>query len=642
VTETTTTAAVPDRLYAALTVSRVDETGPRRRFAGLATTPTPDRRGDVIDPTGLRFANPISLLLHHDVERPIGFATLGAATEAGVAFEAELADVDEPGPVRDRITEAWQSIKAGLLRGVSIGILRRHADCSPLRGGGQRIKAAEIVELSVVTIPMNREASILTIKALDSAAFGLPVAGVPAPARVPTMNLNETAGESILKWETTRANHVERIESMITDAETRGETLNPDQATEYENLKKSITDIDAHLDRLRERESLLKVRAVAPPAPPEPLRPRAVAPSPFMVTRSAVPKGTAFTRYAMALAASKGNRSEALEFSKQWRDSTPEVELVLKAAVAAGTTTDAVWAGPLVPMRTMAEEFMELLRPATIIGRIPGLRRVPFNTNVPIQTGGGTYGWVGQGAPKPVTSLTFGTVGLGITKCAGIIVLTEELVRVSSPSAEAVCRADMIAGIAQFLDAEFVDPAKAGVTNVAPASILNGITPIASGGPTAADAVQDLNALIAAHIAAGRSLGSAVLLMSEKNAFALASSLTLYGSTLFPGLSQTGGNVFGVSTVTSSTMGTNIALIDPSTILLADDGQTVLDSSREASVQMDSAPDNPALATTVTVSLWQHNLVGLRAERFINWKRGVTAGVHYVSGADYSGAVVTP
>jgi hypothetical protein len=35
-------------------------------------------------------------------------------------------------------------------------------------------------------------------------------------------------------------------------------------------------------------------------------------------------------------------------------------------------------------------------------------------------------------------------------------------------------------------------------------------------------------------------------------------------------------------------------------------------------------------------SLWQHNLVGLRAERFINWKRGRDAAVHYVSGASYA------
>jgi hypothetical protein len=73
-------------------------------------------------------------------------------------------------------------------------------------------------------------------------------------------------------------------------------------------------------------------------------------------------KGTAFTRYAMALAASKGNLVQAAETAKQWKESTPEVERVLKAAVAAGTTTDSAWASPLVDYRMMAEEFIELLR----------------------------------------------------------------------------------------------------------------------------------------------------------------------------------------------------------------------------------------------------------------------------------------
>ena len=58
-----------------------------------------------------------------------------------------------------------------------------------------------------------------------------------------------------------------------------------------------------------------------------------------------------------------------------------------KAAVAVGTTTDATWAGPLVVTQPL-NEFLELLRPRTLLGRIPGLRQVPFNVSVPTQTTG--------------------------------------------------------------------------------------------------------------------------------------------------------------------------------------------------------------------------------------------------------------
>jgi hypothetical protein len=85
----------------------------------------------------------------------------------------------------------------------------------------------------------------------------------------------------------------------------------------------------------------------------------------------------------------------------------------------------------------------------------------------------------------------------------------------------------------------------------------------------------------------------------------------------------------GIQVVPSQAMGTTVALVQPDCILYADDGGVTIDVSQEASVQMDTAPDNPALATTVFTSLWQNNLVGLRAERFINWKKARNGCVQY-------------
>ncbi|MNG11437.1 hypothetical protein D3C84_949820 [compost metagenome] len=57
-----------------------------------------------------------------------------------------------------------------------------------------------------------------------------------------------------------------------------------------------------------------------------------------------------------------------------------------------------------------------------------------------------------------------------------------------------------------------------------------------------------------------------------------------------------------------------------------------LDVSREASLQMDSAPADGAQEL---VSLWQNNMVALRAERFINWKRRRPQAVGYIDSANY-------
>jgi HK97 family phage major capsid protein len=325
-----------------------------------------------------------------------------------------------------------------------------------------------------------------------------------------------------------------------------------------------------------------------------------------------------------------GNLFEAAEYAKRWNDSTPEVALYLKAAVAAGTTTDATWAAPLIN-QNIANDFIELLRPATILGKIPGLRMVPFNTKVPSQTAGGTYGWVGEAKPKPVTKLAFSSTSLGITKVAGILVLTEELVRLSNPSAEALVRADMIAGIAQFLDSQFIDPAVAAVTGVNPASITNGA-------PTAAattSPLADIMGLISHFATNNIAVGGVTFIMSAANALSLSFRTNLDGSPQFPGIGIDGGNYRGLTFITSQAAGTNVIALQPALILYADDGGVTIDASREASLQMDSAPASPADATTVFVSLWQTNTVGLRAERFVNWNKASANAVKYLTAAAY-------
>jgi hypothetical protein len=92
---------------------------------------------------------------------------------------------------------------------------------------------------------------------------------------------------------------------------------------------------------------------------------------------------------------------------------------------------------------------------------------------------------------------------------------------------------------------------------------------------------------------------------------------------------------YRVDLVPTPAAGTNLILIDPTAIVYADDGDNRIDRSTVAALQMDSAPTNPADATAVLVSLWQHNLIGLKVEQTINWQRGRDEAVAYVEDADY-------
>jgi HK97 family phage prohead protease len=180
-----------NRAFSILEVKSVDEE--KRIIRGVATTPTVDRVGDIIDPLGVKFDNPLPLLWQHEHDKPIGSVKFDKPTKAGISFEAEIASTDEPGTLKDRLDEAWQSIKMGLVRAVSIGF--RAIEYAFMDSGGVRYVETEVYELSAVTIPANADALITSVKSIDArlrAEHGIPdaatgksvcVVKLDAPAR---------------------------------------------------------------------------------------------------------------------------------------------------------------------------------------------------------------------------------------------------------------------------------------------------------------------------------------------------------------------------------------------------------------------------------------------------------------------------
>jgi HK97 family phage prohead protease len=159
-----------NRAYSLLTIKRVSED--ERIIEGIATTPEPDRMGDVVEPAGAEFDLPLPLLMHHDSRQPVGHVLDAKVTTDGINVTARIMQMDEPGTLKDRLDEAWQSVKSGLIQGLSIGfraIERSYMDDT----NGIRFTAWEWLELSLVTVPANAEASIMTVRSLcDTAASG--------------------------------------------------------------------------------------------------------------------------------------------------------------------------------------------------------------------------------------------------------------------------------------------------------------------------------------------------------------------------------------------------------------------------------------------------------------------------------------
>jgi len=276
------------------------------------------------------------------------------------------------------------------------------------------------------------------------------------------------------------------------------------------------------------------------------------------------------------------------------------------------------------------------------VGNVPSLRTVPFRVPLIGQTGGGSGYWVGEGKPKPLTSFSFDRSTLEPLKVANIAVVTMELLRDSSPSADLILRDSLARALQERLDTDFIDPNKSASAGVSPASILNGISPITSTGNAAADIREDIRLLFAAFIAANNAPTSGVWIMAATTALALSLMQNPLGQSEFPGISMNGGTLFGLPVivseyVTAVTAGSNVALVNASDIYLGDDGGVQVDVSREASLQMLDNPTNNVTTPTPTnmVSLWQTNSVGFRAERTINWARRRASAVAWLDGVNW-------
>lgn len=665
------------RAYSILKIKELSED--QRIIRGTATTPQTDRMGDIVDPFGVQFKNPLPFLWQHNSDQPIGLVSFEKPTKTGVKFEAKLPKISEPGLLRDRVEEAWQSVKYGLVAGASIGF-------RPLKGGmewiedddgrltGVHFSAVEIFELSLVTIPANQDCTISLVKSLDAdaadfregrgmhAALGKklpdPLSRPGVAGKFPQLHFKsipmKNIAEQISALEATRAAKGARMADVMKSAMEDGRSTDEGESEEFDTLEQEVQAIDRDLKRLRTIEKMNGERAKTVDGNSSSNGSASRDPMIVVKTPPKLAPGIGFAQMVKCIAAGRGNLLQSLEMSRHMHGDQAEVtqaikglsrigtsndiNLIERAAVQGATTTDSDWAGPLVfPFPRLASEFVDFLRPLTILGRIPGMTQIPFNVNIATQNSGASAGWVGEGKGKPVSSFGFGSVNFRWAKIAAILVQTEELMRFSSPSSDTLFRNELARAIAERQDLDFVDPANAGTANVKPASVTNGVSVVVSTGNDADHIRLDLANLMATFDAANISLTNPVFVMSVTKARALSLMRTPLGTREFPDIDLMGmGSFEGIPVVSSqyvtrfgTTGGEYVILLNAEDIWFADDGQVTIDASREASLQMDDAPTEDASGGTgaAMVSMFQTNSIAIRGERYVNWQKRRAAAV---------------
>lgn len=337
-------------------------------------------------------------------------------------------------------------------------------------------------------------------------------------------------------------------------------------------------------------------------------------------------RGQSEIRAIKALAMAHGDIAGALAYAEgqAWGSEVPRILM----AATSGMTTSTDGAGLVGPMGT---DLLSIVRPLTIIGKLQGLRRVPFDIQLGTTTSASGANWVGEGKAAPLTRSTFSRIATTIPrlKVVAIVVVTEELAKSSTPNAESTLSKDFNDACVSAADVAFIDPANSGIANVKPASVTFGAPAFASTGATLAAIDADLGKLMDSLISRGSTLHFASWVLDPMAVSFLCRLRGSGGVLAYPNLTMQGGTLLSLPVIVSgnvpnvgSPQSSSIALIDASRVWLAEDGAMAFDVSRATTLQQLDNPTQDITTPTPTTqtSMFQTNSVACRGTRFLNWQ----------------------
>jgi HK97 family phage prohead protease len=139
-------------------------------FSGMASTWDLDSQGDAFVKGAWAQSiaalnagtQKVPLLAQHDPRRQVGIVTSAAETDAGLAIEGKILPT-----VSDDASRIYQLAKAG---GMSLSVGFNPQDWNPNPQGRYLFTRAELVEVSAVSLPANRQSRILEVRALPFAS----------------------------------------------------------------------------------------------------------------------------------------------------------------------------------------------------------------------------------------------------------------------------------------------------------------------------------------------------------------------------------------------------------------------------------------------------------------------------------------
>ena len=180
-------------------------------------------------------------------------------------------------------------------------------------------------------------------------------------------------------------------------------------------------------------------------------------------------------------------------------------------AMSAGTDS----AGGYIVPTVFVNELIEMLRAESVVNALgatvlSGLTGSPVE--IPKQTGGATAYWVAENADITASDLTLGQVSLTPKAVAAIVKLSNRLLNLSNPSAEAMVRRDVAQSLALAIDLAALRGTGSGSqpTGIANTSGINTVAIGTNGGNFTFDYAADMVDELAKDNAAKGKLGFAM------------------------------------------------------------------------------------------------------------------------------------
>lgn len=315
------------------------------------------------------------------------------------------------------------------------------------------------------------------VRVVDWEPFEISLVSVPADASVGVGRSKE-----ILNTQNEEGSQMgDKVKTEAAREESKVEA----QAERTIEVQKSVPQINVEEVRAQERSRVAEISAAADAAPWDLSALKREAIEKGLTIDQFRAKAFEFAKDAPSLGAAQGNIDEMKKESGRdysvtralmakldgdWSQAGFEREVSQELARSGGFTgggvlvpmdvlsqtraSDTTTASGLVPTAHMAGMFIDTLRARTLAGRIGArfMNGLDGNVTIPKKTANASFGWIGEGSNASESDVTVGNVTLSAKHVGGAVPMTFELLRQSSPAAEAMVREDLISGIALAID----------------------------------------------------------------------------------------------------------------------------------------------------------------------------------------------